>query len=114
MSYCRFSSDDYRCDLYCYESAQGFVTHVAGLRSVLTKPLPPPVNSLDDPDAWFKRHDAVMKIVDRSKRVPIGLAHDGETFVDATEEAMFERIRYLAGVGYNVPAELLDEYEATQ
>ena len=28
MSYCRWSTDDFACDLYCYESAAEYVTHV--------------------------------------------------------------------------------------
>lgn len=28
MSYCRWSSDGGLCDLYCYEGAEGYVTHV--------------------------------------------------------------------------------------
>ena len=35
MSYCRWSSDDFQCDVYVYESvAGGFVTHVAANRVV--------------------------------------------------------------------------------
>lgn len=29
MSYCRWSASDPRCDLYCYESEEGWTTHVA-------------------------------------------------------------------------------------
>ena len=29
MAYCRWSSEDYQCDLYCYESKEGYVTKVA-------------------------------------------------------------------------------------
>ncbi len=33
MSYCRWSSDNTNCDLYCYEDCSGgFTTHVAGFR----------------------------------------------------------------------------------
>lgn len=31
MSYCRWSSDDFECDLYCYADVRGgYTTHVAG------------------------------------------------------------------------------------
>lgn len=34
MSYCRWSSDNWKCDLYCYEDANGYITHVADNRIV--------------------------------------------------------------------------------
>ena len=33
MSYCRWSTDNFKCDLYCYEDVNGgFTTHVASNR----------------------------------------------------------------------------------
>lgn len=29
MSFCRWSSDDWACDVYAYESEEGFIIHVA-------------------------------------------------------------------------------------
>ena len=62
MSYCRFSSDDYQCDVYCYASVSGYyVTHVASNRPVLDGTLPPAVPwEKDNADAWLARHEAVM------------------------------------------------------
>src|SRR5687767_6611694 len=41
MSYCRWSTDDFQCDLYCYEDVSGgFTTHVAGRRKIWDAPLP--------------------------------------------------------------------------
>lgn len=43
MSYCRWSTDDFLCDLYIYEHYEGFwAIHVASIRRVYHKPLPPP------------------------------------------------------------------------
>lgn len=40
MSYCRFSSMNWRCDVYVYQDTYGgFVTHVAGCRRVIP-PIP--------------------------------------------------------------------------
>ena len=86
MSYCRFSSDDYRCDVYCYADALGgFTTHVASKRVVLQEPLPDPV--LLEPDStlqWLKRQSVVGEIVAKSPLVQIGLPCDGKTFQDPT------------------------------
>lgn len=34
MSFCRFSDDNFKSDVYAYESAEGFELHVAGNRVV--------------------------------------------------------------------------------
>lgn len=39
MSYCRFSSDNWWSDVYVYKSAEGWVTHVAGRRGIIS-PVP--------------------------------------------------------------------------
>jgi hypothetical protein len=40
MSYCRWSSNDFQCDVYVYEDvAGGWTTHVACNRVVYSEPL---------------------------------------------------------------------------
>lgn len=112
MSYCRWSSDDFGCDLYCYESAEGYVTHVAGSRPVGDVPKvtawPPPGG--DDPAAvanWSQlivdemqtQHAFLMKC----ERAPIGLAFDGETFTDRTLQDFHSRLVMLRANGYRFP-----------
>lgn len=59
MSYCRFSTDDYQCDVYVYEDVGGWwSTHVAGNRPVYAEPLPDPVPFRGNTEAW---HDAIPK-----------------------------------------------------
>jgi len=42
VAYCRWSSANWRCDVYCYASVSGFwVTHVANNRVDITRPLCP-------------------------------------------------------------------------
>lgn len=109
MSYCRFSTDDFRCDIYCYESCSGgWDIHVAAVRHRL-KNLPPPVPF--DPehlDVWFERHQKVMKRISRAKRYPIGLPHDGKSFNEPTAEAAANRLIELKRIGYNVPQDAID------
>lgn len=90
MSYCRWSSDGFTSDVYCYESDAGFVTHVAN-----------------------KRHDRRREIGDHSE-IPmheIGLAHDGATFVDAGPREMAETLRKLREEGYRVPEYVFGDLE---
>ena len=58
MSYCRFSSMDFQCDLYVYDHYQGgTVIHVAKRRRVLNLSKLPPL------DKTLKRREALMKLI---------------------------------------------------
>jgi hypothetical protein len=109
MSYCRFSSDDFQCDVYVYEDCMGgWTTHVAGRRHVLKKPLPPPVD-ISDFKAWIRRDRKVRRILDRAKMVDIGLPHDGECFNDPTPGECADRLEELRVLGYRVPQYAIDQ-----
>ena len=41
MSYCRWSSLDYTCDIYAYESAYGYEVHIAHSRRMGPQPYMP-------------------------------------------------------------------------
>lgn len=57
MSYCRWSTDDYQCDLYVYDHYDGYISiNVAGRRRVPSKPLPPKIPlTKDNVDAYLAR-----------------------------------------------------------
>ena len=109
MSYCRFSTNDFSCDLYIYESAEGYVTHVALNRIVFERPLPAPVPHppKDAPvTAWtahLQRHTLIHDIVRASLKLPIGGPCDGQTFTDATLDDLLARVRGLIADGYVCP-----------
>lgn len=126
MSYCRWSSANWKCDLYCYSDIYGgYTTHVASNRHH-----PPPFDSSPymwaaveahkhkdkDPlssimanQAWAWARKQEQKDLDQAELVPIGLPHDGESFNDHDLTSFLERVRHLKEVGYNVP----DFVEAT-
>ena len=110
MSYCRWSSDDFQCDLYVYESVGGgFVTNVAGTRVVFKEPLPEKVPfDLHHMEAWMERHQKIMAIIDSSESVPIGLPYDGKNFIDSDASACANRVELLRNVGYLVPLSAID------
>ncbi|SRR5579883_3081343 len=98
MSYCRFSSDDYQCDVYVYAHIAGYwTTHVASNRYAFQEPLPSQVSWVPGAcnDDWFKRHEKVSQMVRKAKLVNIGLAHDGQTFdgQDANHREEYRRAR---------------------
>ena|SRR6478752_3658803 len=106
MSYCRWSSDDFASDLYIYESAEGFVIHVASSRHVVDRSGLPPVVEFGDPgwaEAWAERGMAVMELVKDAPLEKIDLPQAGEsfTFDDAIEAA--DKVVELKALGYHVP-----------
>lgn len=110
MSYCRFSSDNFRCDLYCYESCYGgWITHVAGNRIIGDLPsMPTSQEILDDPKRATLQLNAHLNAVRGATREPIGGPCDGETFNDPTLEDFLRRLVSLREMGYRFPDGVLE------
>jgi len=98
MSYCRWSSDNWRCDLYCYEDVNGGITTHVACKSV----------SIDE---WTKAHKKQMEFLHTAKSEKIGLSYDGETFNDPDYESFLKRLLHLREVGYNFPDWVIEEVE---
>jgi len=110
MSYCRWSSDDFQCDVYVYEDCTGgFTTHVAGRRHVFKESLPPIV-PMDEKlkDEYFERYNKVIEIVKISDVVDIDLPCAGESFNDDTAGECADGLESLRAMGYNVPQYAID------
>lgn len=108
MAYCRWSSDDFRCDLYCYES-DTFTTHVAGNRIVGDIPEVPRLEDTDESrTAWTIASAERSAFLENCDRVDIELPHVGETFYDPDLESFLERLLHLRSVGYIFPDRVLD------
>ena len=109
MSYCRWSSMTWMCDVYCYEDVSGgWTTHVADMRRVRAPldPGPMPVGSEPRGAEWaayWERYNASMAELDGIPLEPIGLLHDGDSFNDPTLEAFRDRLTMLKEAGYTVP-----------
>lgn len=102
MSYCRWSSDGFQCDLYVYEDvAGGYTTHVASNRKKHR------VSDIDFscPETIMEQYRQRLEELDDPENTssPIGLPHDGETFNDATLQDLRERLVELRAVGYKFP-----------
>lgn len=107
MSYCRFSSDNWSCDLYVYQSIHGgFVTQVAGNRITGDIPKLPPLSA--GVDAYWSATKAQHQFLDTAVRKPIELPHAGAGFVDATANECADRLESLRALGYNVPQHAID------
>lgn len=108
MSYCRWSSDDFGCDLYCYESGSGYTTHVAASRVVGDVPKVP---DLSEPKAFVAAMRAQTDFMMLAARVPIGLACDGITFNDPDLASFRARIVSLREMGYRCPDYVLERID---
>lgn len=108
MSYCRFSSDDFQCDVYTFADCDGgFTTHIAAKKHIFKEPLPKEV-PIERTKAYFNRYVKVMKIIDEAELVPIGLKYDGATLHDDTADECSETLKMLRDLGYRVPQYAID------
>lgn len=109
MSYARFSSDDWRSDVYVYHSSNGYVVNVALTRPDLSGvELPPPIDDPYDTEAWVARENAVAKLVAESPKTRVGhpKAGSNNVFLLASEAHAF--LRTLADEGLHVPVEAFE------
>lgn len=108
MSYCRFSSDNWTFDIYCYEHRDGqFQIHVANNRLVGDIPTLPAIGSVSDLD-WMIENKTQMDFLAATDREAIDLPHAGESFSEATAEACALRLELLRALGYHVPQRAID------
>ena len=106
MSFCRWSSDNWACDLYCYEDVSGgFTTHVAGSRIANLQDMPK-VTAEIGTEEWsiqLKAQQTWDHVCE-----PIGLAHDGASFNDPDLQSFQEMLLMLREAGYNFPDYVLN------
>ena len=112
MSYCRFSSDNFSCDVYVYEACGGgFVTHVAGNRVVGDVPEIPRFTG-DNKDEWLKAYRAQRTFMATAEHKPIDLPHAGKSFSDDAAGECADRLEALRALGYTVPQRAIDALRA--
>lgn len=111
MSYCRWSSDNWKCDLYCYEDVSGGITtHVANNRVVGDIPEAPlSLMAEGKIDEFVAAHKKQMAFIINAKRESIGLPYDGENFNDPDYASFFVRLMELRKVGYSFPDYVLEQ-----
>lgn len=110
MSYCRWSNDDYQCDVYVYESCNGFMVHVAGRKYVFKEPVPEHVPfDKEHQKEWYARHKKVLRMCDEADQVAIGLPNDGETYDFSSPGKCAEFLIELKKSGYSVPQHAIDD-----
>ena len=116
MSYCRWSSNNWDCDLYCYEDCGGgYTTHVGSARKVGETPCPSvDIQLLLDgkTDEYWAAYKAQNAWFDAARCVKIGLPQDGQSFNDATLGEFLDRVVWLRDMGYHVPEYVIEDIKA--
>ena len=131
MSYCRFSSMNWKSDVYVYADVMGgWTTHVASRKRAIP-PIPGiPIHKLPRLNGKWDKELRKVVYPNRRNRItarilygftgfwhrrvhmaslrliplrPIGLAHDGESFNDETPGECADRLERLRAMGYQVP-----------
>lgn len=113
MSYCRWSSDNWKCHLYCYEDVSGgWTTHIAGRKRIGTIP----DDRMDDfmlgkitAEEFAKLHKVQMDALGELPFEDITLPHAGETFNDGSLEGFRDRLLSLRSIGYHSPDHVLED-----
>lgn len=110
MSYCRWSTNDFQCDVYVYEHVHGgFMIHVASNRTVFAGPLPAEIPlEKENIVAFIERQQKVMEMVDAAESRPIGLPYDGKNFLENDAASCADRLETLKSIGYLVPQFAID------
>jgi hypothetical protein len=123
MSYCRWSSDDHRCDVYVYEDvAGGWQIYVAGRTRRLRDGthFPPHVDMQEDFDGWFNRHREVSDIInERNEGVlwdweMLPESHAGASYNEPSPGECADRLEGIRAAGFNVPQYAIDALRAEQ
>lgn len=117
MSYCRFSSLNWGCDLLVFDGATGITILVATHRYFSDTPCPPmdPLPAGDDPDfakkvtsTMMAAYDAQKEWVAKARPVLIGLPYDGAEYHGLDREEAAEVLANLMAAGYRMPHYLIE------
>lgn len=114
MSYARFSSDDWKSDIYAFCSGDNEVTIYVAENRVKGVPKITVEISKENIEEYVKQHGAQLDYLKTAKREKITLPHAGETFKLSFEDAHAQLLK-LRKLGYHVPQRCLDaiQKEAT-
>ena len=122
MSYCRWSSDGMKCDVYVYEHyTDGYVCHIASRKIVNLHEAPHCPSWFDYPtdedsrlsdesiQDFMVKHRAWMDwLHHHATREDIGLEFDGKTFSHDSATSMANDLYILKQMGYQVPQYAID------
>lgn len=108
MAYCRFSSSDWRSDVYVYADVHGgWTTHTAGRRCGDEVPRNT-ADPIDDFEEWYAQHEAQMRALEETTYTKIDSEYANKSYNDATIAECIERLEFLRAEGFHVPQYAID------
>ena len=111
MSYCRWSTDNFRCDIYTYESVYGgYEINVASSR--YNEPIPEVDYSLlesGDNTKFANQYSAQSRHLETCGTKPIGLKYDGKSFSCDTVVELIDTMLMLREEGYRFPDYVIED-----
>lgn len=104
MSFCRFSSDNWKCDFYIYEGECGYYVGVRACKSVGD------IHPLDfsSPESLLDSYNKQMRSLESCKRVPIDLEYAGTSHWFDEPESVIEFVEKLVNMGYHLPGGVIE------
>jgi len=111
MSYCRFSSENFKSDFYIYESCYGGIQiHLAANRVV--GDIPKLLKwDCGDEKAFFNAYQAQTKFLETAEREKINLPYAGDSFGFNTIEDAILKVKELVSLGFYLPEGVLEAME---
>lgn len=116
MSYCRWSTDDFSCDLYVYSSGEDqYTIHVAGNRVVgdipkITSDFLSTHKPTSTVEEYVAQHKAQLDWLEDCEREKITLPQAGESFTLSGEGAI-AKLHKLKALGYKFPDYVITDIE---
>jgi len=104
MSYCHFSTNNYKCDVWAYVYQNSCWVRLATHRIAGGVPK----KDFSSPDTIYDSHKELAEFMDACMRVPIGLKYDGKLLKFETLTHMLHGLLDLAEMGYVVPQGVID------
>ncbi len=117
MSYCRWSSDGWKSDLYVYEDVNGgWTSHVAANRRAGLESLPEDPYTLENIEnmqkpEWRAAYNHYHDVLGNLPMVEINHELAGKSFNDPTAKACAQRLKLLKAEGFHVPDGVIEELE---
>lgn len=111
MSYCRFSSDNFRSDVYVYFSVENmFVCHIASRKISNIEECPQVEVPAEDPTLFYNQYKSRRKWMD-SHAIRENIDHElaGTTFSTERPDDMAQSLLDLREEGFHVPQHAIDE-----
>jgi len=106
MSYCRWSCMDGLCDVYAYESDEGYQVHLSSKRIMGPQPYVPYLEFSKDQvtsEEFFEAYQLYMKALENSAYVNNNLPYGMESCCCESLEHFLSKMLELREVGYLFP-----------